>query len=203
MQTRLLITIIILAAVLAPAQAGSIYAKRDQTAVKPIYADDKANQIGDVLTIVILEDSKIDNQVDRDLSKNTERSLSIRNEDIFIDKFQPIPNVGISTSGEKSHESEADYTDERTFEDQITVVVEDIHPNGNLVVIGTRTRDVSGDKQTIQISGIVRPRDIAFDNTVPSSKVANLTLVNLTDGPSKDFNNPGWLASLIDKIWPF
>lgn len=203
MLIRLLITIAVLMGVFAPARAGSIYAKRDQATVKAIYADDKANQIGDVLTILILEDSKIDSEVERDLSKNTSRSISVDSEDIFINKFKPIPDFGVGTSSEKSHESESDYTDERTFEDRITVVVEDVHPNGNLVVIGTRTRDVSGDKQTIQISGIVRPRDIAFDNTVPSSKVANLTLVNLTDGPSKDFNNPGWLAKILDKIWPF
>lgn len=203
MMRQVLFYMILAAAAVGTARGGSIYAKREYTIVKPTYADDKANQIGDVLTILIDEETKIDNQVDREMSKDTSHSISLDSHDIFVNDFKPIPDIGVSASSDKSHTSNADYTDERTFEDRITVVVEDIHPNGNLVVIGMRTRDVAGDKQIIQVSGIVRPRDIAYDNTVSSSRVANFTLKNITEGPSKNYNNPGWLAGILDFLWPF
>ena len=71
------------------------------------------------------------------------------------------------------------------------------------MIIGTRTRDISGDKQTIQVSGVVRPSDISYDNTVRSEQIADFSLVALSEGPTKSYNNPGWLGKFLDFIWPF
>ena len=182
---------------------GSIWAKRGKNS-KAIYSDDKANQIGDVLTIIINEDHKIDNKIKRQSEKTTSRGLSLSGDAIKVEHIIPeIPSIGVNTSSSKTLDGKADYKDERTIEDKITVVVEDIHPNGNLVVIGTRSRDVSGDKQIMQVSGIVRPSDISYDNTVRSDQVANFNLVFISDGVSGNYNNPGWLGKILDVLWPF
>ncbi|MEJ5259293.1 MAG: flagellar basal body L-ring protein FlgH [Anaerohalosphaeraceae bacterium] len=186
-----------------PVQAGSIWAKRAANA-KPLYADDKANQIGDVLTIVISESHKVDNKVKQDLSRSSERSFEVGGDDISIGHVLPsVSKVKVDLDSKKSLSGKSDYKDERKIEDRITVVVMDIHPNGNLVVMGTRTREVNGDMQTIQVSGIVRPRDIRFDNTVRSEQVANFQMVAVNEGVTKDFTKPGWLGKFLDKIWPF
>jgi len=57
--------------------------------------------------------------------------------------------------------------------------------------------DISGDKQTIQVSGIVRPSDISYNNTIRSEQVANFQLVSDSNGPSKDYNTPGWLSKFM------
>ncbi len=186
-----------------PVQAGSIWAKRASNA-KPLYADDKANQIGDVLTIVISESHKVDNKVKQDLSRSSERSFEVGGDDISIGHVLPsVSKVKADLDSKKSLSGKSDYKDERKIEDRVTVVVMDIHPNGNLVVMGTRTREVNGDMQTIQVSGIVRPRDIRFDNTVRSEQVANFQMVAVNEGVTKDFTKPGWLGKFLDKIWPF
>lgn len=184
-------------------QASSIWARRASTS-KAVYADDKANQIGDLLTIIISEDHKVDNKVKRDASRNSNRQLTIGAKDISVEHVLPtVPEVNIDLQSGKSLQGKSDYKDERSIEDSITVVVVDIHPNGNLVVIGTRSRDINADKQTIQVSGIVRPSDIAFGNLVPSERVANFQIVALSEGVTDDFNKPGWLGRVLDKIWPF
>jgi flagellar L-ring protein FlgH len=71
------------------------------------------------------------------------------------------------------------------------------------VVVGTRMRDISGDKQTIQVSGIVRPSDISYDNTIRSEQVANFQLVSTSDGPTKDYTTPGWFSKFLGWMWPF
>ncbi len=185
------------------APAASIWARRTQTS-KPLYADDKANQIGDLLTIVISEDHKVDNKVKRDLSRDSSRKLGVGANDISIEHVMPkVPEVNVDLQSSKSLQGKSDYKDERSIEDSITVVVMDIHPNGNLVVIGTRSRDVNKDKQIIQVSGIVRPSDIQFGNLVRSERVANFQLVAVSEGVTDDYNKPGWLGGLLDKIWPF
>jgi flagellar L-ring protein precursor FlgH len=99
--------------------------------------------------------------------------------------------------------SKADYKDERKFTDNITVVVVDILPNNNLVVMGNRQRNIAGDIQTIEISGIVRPSDIEFDNTVKSEQVADFRLLTKNEGVADPYTKPGWLGAIFDLIWPF
>lgn len=179
--------------------AGSIWAKRSKD-MKVVYADDVARQIGDVLTIKITEDSKVDNKAKRDLQKETDRSTTFNGE---LGKFADLGDMGVSASSDNELKSKADFKDERSFVDSITVVVVDILPNHNLVVMGTRTRDIAGDIQIVEVSGIVRPSDVAFDNTVKSEMVADFRIVSKNRGISAPFNRPGWLGRIFDVIWPF
>lgn len=183
----------------ACSQAGSIWAKRDKN-MKAIYADDVARQIGDVLTIKISEDSKVDNKAKRDLQKETDRSTVF---DGKLGNFADLGEFGMAAESDNELKSKADYKDERKYEDSITVVVMDILPNRNLIVMGTRNRDIGGDIQTIEVSGIVRPSDIAFDNTVKSEQVADFRIVSKNGGVSAPYTRPGWLVRILDILWPF
>ena len=82
-------------------------------------------------------------------------------------------------------------------------MVIDILPNRNLVVSGTRNRTISGDTQVLEVSGIIRPSDIAFDNTIKSQQVANFRLLSKNDGISDPYTKPGWFGRVLDKVWPF
>ena len=68
---------------------------------------------------------------------------------------------------------------------------------------GTRNRDIAGDIQMIDVSGIVRPSDIAFDNTVKSQQVANFQILSRNGGVSAPYTEPGWLGRIFDNLWPF
>jgi len=186
--------------------AGSIWAKRDRN-MRDLYADDVARQIGDILTIKISEDSKVDNKAKRDLKRETDRSSTFGGElGITTPNHNLLPRIpGFTMQAESTNElkSKADYKDERRFVDRITVVVIDILPNRNLVVMGTRHRNIAGDTQTIEVSGIVRPSDIAFDNTIKSEQVADFCIVVRHGGVSAPYTMPGWLGRIFDILWPF
>ena len=183
----------------ASSHAGSIWAKRSKNA-KAVYADDVARQIGDVLTIKITENSKVDNKAKRDLQKETDRSTVFNGE---LGKFADLGDFGMTATSDNELKSKADYKDERTFEDRITAVVIDILPNRNLVVMGSRSRNIAGDIQTIEVSGIVRPSDIAFDNTVKSEQIADFNLLSKNGGVSAPYTKPGWFGAILDAVWPF
>ncbi len=168
--------------------------------MKAIYADDVARQIGDVLTITITENSTVDNKAKRDMKKETDRSTIFNGE---LGNFADLGEFGMSAESDNELKSKADYKDERKFVDNITVVVIDILPNRNLVVLGTRNRDISGDTQTIEVSGIVRPSDISFDNKVKSERVADFRIVSKNGGVSAPYTKPGWLGGILNIIWPF
>lgn len=180
-------------------QAGSIWAKRSED-VRAMYADDTARQIGDILTIIITEKSKVDNKAKRDLKKDTSRSIIFNGE---VGGFVDLGEFGLSAESSNELKGKADFKDERSFIDFMTVVVVDVLPNGNLVVMGNRTRNIAGDKQSIEASGIVRPSDITFNNTVRSEQVADFHIVSRNAGVAEPYNRPGWLGRIFDILWPF
>ena len=183
-------------------QAGSIWAKRGKD-MKEIYADDVAHQIGDILTVKITENSKVDNKAKRDMKNETDRSTAFDGK-LGIDHILPsMPGITMDATSSNEMKSKADFKDERKFVDQVTVVVVDILPNRNLVVIGTRSRNIAGDIQSIEVSGIVRPSDIAFDNTVKSEQMADFRILTKNSGVSAPYTKPGWLGRIFDVIWPF
>jgi flagellar L-ring protein precursor FlgH len=195
-----IIAVVVLGAGMA--QAGSIWAKRDKN-LKSVYTDDVARSIGDVLTVKITEDSKVDNKAKRDLKKETKRTSDFDGE-LNIGKMLPeMPGFTMDAKTNNELGGKADYKDERSFIDRVSVVVVDVLPNSNLVVMGSRDRNIAGDIQTIEVSGIVRPSDIAFDNTVKSEQVANFRIVTKNGGVSAPYTRPGWLGAIFDFLWPF
>jgi flagellar L-ring protein FlgH len=186
--------------------ADSIWAKRAKTMKQP-YADDTARQIGDVLTIKITESSTVDNKQNRDLKKSTNRSAAFNGvTDIAVGEVEllpRIPSINLNANSNMQLNGKADHKDERKFEDSITVVVIDVLPNKNLVVRGTRDRDIAADTQSIEVTGIVRPSDIAFDNSVKSERVADFRIVNKNGGVAEPYSKPGWFDSIVNIVWPF
>jgi len=146
----LVLTVFVLCLALptADAQAGSIWAKRGKN-MRALYADDVAHEIGDILTIKITEDSKVDNKAKRDLKKDTDRSTTFNGD---VGGFADLGEFGLTAKSGNKLNSTADYKDERSFEDLITVVVIDVLPNRNLVIMGTRSRSIAGDIQSIEVS---------------------------------------------------
>lgn len=185
-------------------QADSIWAKKEKKQ-KNLYADDKARGIGDVLTIFISEESTIDNKATRTLSKTTKRDANFDGQIGIEHIITDVPAVKFGTGSQYTNtlDGKADYKDEREFTDSISVVVVDVMPNKNLVVYGTRERNIAGDIQLIEVSGIVRPNDIAFGNTVFSEQVANFSIVSENKGISAPYTKPNWLGRILDVIWPF
>ncbi len=62
---------------------------------------------------------------------------------------------------------------------------------------------VNREKQLLLLRGVIRPDDIAGDNTILSSYVANAEMIYTGDGVVNDKQGQGWLVQLLDWVWPF
>jgi flagellar L-ring protein precursor FlgH len=112
-------------------------------------------------------------------------------------------DLNLNGSSNRTLAGQAQLTSVRTYTDLITVSIIDILPNGNLVVEGHRTRFLAGEERTLRVTGIVRPTDIASQNTVQSQFVANFQISYVGKGPDTDFNRYGWFGRAMNFIWPF
>jgi len=205
MKTKIIVIAVLLTAV-SQLHAGSIWAKRNSNLRHP-YTDEIARKVGDILTIKIAENPVITNQVDTKMSNTNNNSASFDgNLGIVTDghNFLPrMPGVDLTTTSTRDLTGNATFNDTRNITDEIAVVVEDVLPNGNLVVVGRRFREMAGDIQEIRVNGIVRPTDISFENIVSSAKVADFQMVFTNKGPSSTYNKTGWLSNIFNIVWPF
>ena len=192
------------------ALGGSIWANGNRaTRMQP--SDDVARDVGDIITIVINEKSVMANKINRNDEKSTNRSVKLASGTIDLGDMTggigknvlDLPAASFSSQTNAKIQGKADYGSNRSMKDMITVMVEDVLPNGNMVIIGKRVREVAGDRQVIEVSGIIRPSDISFDNTVDSDRVANFNIVHKTSGTDTAYATPGWLTRVINVINPF
>jgi flagellar L-ring protein precursor FlgH len=55
----------------------------------------------------------------------------------------------------------------------------------------------------IILSGVIRPRDINDDNVILSTFVSDAKIAYSGSGIVNDRQRPGWLANLLNSVWPF
>ncbi len=185
--------------------ADSLWKKRDPKATY-LVQDSKARNVGDLLTVVINEQSEVDNSEDKDMSKKSDMSATgtfSASAGGGLQNKESSANGLISGSSARNFKGSASYKDSREYTDNITVTVVDVLPNGNLVISGRRSMMIAGEARTLALSGVVRPIDLGPDNKVNSKYVADLRTVYEGDGPSRRFVRQGWFSKAANKLWPF
>ena len=85
----------------------------------------------------------------------------------------------------------------------ITAKVVEVQPNGNLVIESRKEITLNKETQILVLRGIIRPDDVASDNTIPSTRVADAKLFLVGKGVISENQSPGWFARVLDVIWPF
>jgi flagellar L-ring protein precursor FlgH len=86
----------------------------------------------------------------------------------------------------------------------ITVSVADVLPNGVLAVRGEKWLQLSRGAEYIRISGLVRLDDISSQNTVDSTRIADVRIAYSETGELANANRASWLSKFfVSDIWPF
>jgi flagellar L-ring protein precursor FlgH len=76
-------------------------------------------------------------------------------------------------------------------------------PGRVMQVEGARRIRVNNETQILVVRGLVRQRDIAADNTVSSTALAEAQIEVYGEGVLADKQRPGWMTRVLDNIWPF
>lgn len=155
---------------------------------RSLTSDRRAYQIGDVLTVLIVENSSASATAgtNTDKSNNVGIKFSIpnRQEESALSLQEEFDGRGkIARSGKLLA--------------QISVTVKDINPNGDLLISGDQLIEINDEKQSINIKGKVRPIDIDARNSVLSTRIADAQIKYVGDGVLADSQHKGWLSKII------
>jgi flagellar L-ring protein precursor FlgH len=185
----------------APAKGESLWPSNG-AAPRSMFADRKAASKGDILTIVVAESAVAQSSQ----SKKSTRDSTLQD---AITRFI-YPGLGthkgqlpgITAAGSASYSGGGDVSNSQSLSSRAAVLVTDVLPNGNLVIEGVRVVTFSGETQYVVLRGIVRPDDIARDNSVVSTNIADARVEFHAEGTLTDAQKRGWLAKVYEKLRP-
>lgn len=189
----------------ATAWADSIWQRADPNQAF-YFNDTKARAVGDLITIVISENTNVDQRDDRSMNKATSASEAfslVGSSSGGLGAQASSAALDAKNASDRSFKGAASYRSEREFVDRVTVTVMDVLPNGNLVVSGKRRVWIAGEEVTLVLSGVARGIDIGPDNMLQSKYVSELRLHYETNGASRAFTRQGRLGRLTNVLWPF
>lgn len=169
-------------ATLALSLAPSI-ARAQQPGWSALASDRTAVEVGDSLTVVIVEASSAAATAQSGSQRDTRLSGSI-SAGGQIDQSGALGlQGGFDGRGQLSRSGR--------LVGQIGVTVQEVLPNGDLRVAGAQTIEIDGERTAIRVDGRVRPADIAGNNTVLSSRLADARIVYDGDGTLSRSGRPG------------
>jgi flagellar L-ring protein precursor FlgH len=180
-----------------PRTDGAIYQAGQEMA---LFADLKARRVGDVLTIVLNEATAASKNAATTTSKTsavTDTGPTIFGKSITT---HGVPILDTTMSGSHTFDGEGTASQGNSFVGSLTVTVTEVQSNGNLVVVGDKTLKLNQGDEFIHISGVVRPADVATNNTVTSDKIAEAHISYSGKGVIANANRMGWLTRFFNSV---
>ncbi len=175
----------------APAPlAGAIYAQGTEVS---LWNNVTARNVGDTLTVTLAESTEAEKNATTSTNKATDAALTgptILGRPITMNGT-PILEGSIGNSSTFAGTGAA--TQSNKLDGYITVTVAKRLSNGNLVVLGQKWIAINSGREFVRLQGVVRPSDIAPDNTVVSWRVADAYISYGGQGTVANAAKPGWL----------
>lgn len=159
-----------------------------------VFADRKARQVGDILTIVISESTSLSATKASSNSKSGNVSLSAG---VGIFDFLKAA----SASGSDSFKANGAATSKNTTTGNVTVTVVDVQPNGNMTVEGTQSIWQNRNEHKITFRGVCRQDDVSANNTIMSTKIADATVKFDGKGPLNSKQRQGILTQVFNFLF--
>lgn len=174
---------------LAAAQPAAAPTLFDPATYQGLVSDHKARKVGDALTVLVQESATASSSVDSNATRNAD--VALRGQ--AIGQKQRGLDIGVGANNDGGGQT----VRSGRVAAQITVTVQAVEPNGELLVAGQQTVDLNGEKQVISVAGRVRPKDVLDNNAVLSSRLADARISYNGEGYIAEKSRPGVLSRVL------
>jgi flagellar L-ring protein precursor FlgH len=184
----------------APIATGAIYVGRQSDSW---FGKGRNFQVGDVITVLLNESTQAARSQVGSVTRNSTNDMLSPGLPVLGNKLGGImkgvdfSKTDISNKGTGTADQTASLTG------SVAVSVVEVMPNGNLVLRGEKQLALTEGSEVIQVAGIIRPDDVAPNNTVQSRRLANAQIAYRGSGDLANATRAGWGTSTLLKLWPF
>lgn len=187
---------------------GSLY---DANRTEFLYDDNRASRVGDIVLVKVAESAstsiKSETTADKENTINTGVTAAPTTGLIgalpLVDQLGGKVGTNIQTSQSSEFSGNGETKQESAFEATVATRIVRRLPGNLLQVEGARRIRVNAETQFLVVRGLIRQRDIASDNSVPSTSLAEAQIEIYGQGVLADKQRPGWLSRILDNIYPF
>ena len=163
-----------------------------------LFTDIKAHKVGDILTVLIYEQSRASTKVESKTEKSTKASVS---GGPGIGSLNFIPLIGADGENSNSFDGKGESIRDGSLRAKMSVTVLDVRASGDLIIEGSRTIGISNDRETLTLTGVVRQKDITPDNTIDSYLIADAEISYTGKGNSNTASRPGFVTRFFNWIF--
>ena len=160
-------------------------------------------QVGDVITVLLNESTQAARTQNGSITRDSSNTLipeGLKTYGAGLGGFMKGINM---TSGSVSNKGTGAADQQASLIGSVAVAVVEVMPNGNLVLRGEKQLALTEGSEIIQVAGIIRPDDVAPNNTVQSRRLANAQISYRGTGDLANATKAGWGTSALLKLWPF
>jgi len=163
-----------------------------------LFSDVKAHKVGDILTVLVFEDSRATQSVETKTDKSTSASTS---GGPGIGPLDFIPLFGVDADNSSSFNGKGENSRKGQLRARMSVTVVEVRTNGDLVIQGSRAIGINGDRETLTLNGVVRQRDVTPGNTIDSYLIADAEIAYSGKGAGNTASRPGFFTRFLN--WLF
>ncbi len=180
-----------------------------QTGSRAFFRDQRAGRVGDILTVVIQIDEKAQLANETKRSRDNTEAAGITNLLGFENKIKDYfpntvdPTSLVKTGSTLSNDGKGSIDRSEKINLRVAATITQVLPNGNFVVAGRQQVAVNQDMRELQVTGVVRPEDIASDNTVNYDQIAEARIAYGGRGTLNDVQQPRYGTQILDIVMPF
>lgn len=162
-------------------------------------SDSRAFRVGDVVTVTLQETTQASKKAGTTFNKGA--STAIGSASLLGKSF---PKTAVDLNADRSFSGASTSTQQNALTGAITVIVQEVLPNGLLRVAGEKSLTLNQGEEFVRLRGFLRAADIDADNQVSSLRIANARIAYSAQGTLADANSPGWLSRFFVGPWmPF
>jgi flagellar L-ring protein FlgH len=167
-------------------------------------------EVHDQITVIIDESSTAESKQSLDTQKDYDLSAAVAEFPDLMELLElrleegdrsNLASLGIESSQDFQGEGKAKRSDR--FVARITAEIIDVKPNGTLVLEARKSISQGRESKTIVLSGTCRQEDVTDANTVSSSQLANLNVVQTTEGEVDRASKKGLIPRVLEAIFNF
>ena len=182
---------------LPPVATGAIYNGQQS---ERFFGRGRSFQIGDVITVLLNESTQAARTQNGTVSRTSSNDIPT-SAPTFLTGLIKGGTASVGSNIKNEGAGKADQTASLTG--SIAVSVIEVMSNGNLVLRGEKQLALTEGSEVIQVAGIIRPEDVAPNNTVQSRRLANAQISYRGTGDLANATRAGWGTSAVLKLWPF
>ena len=187
-------------------RGSSLYSPYTEVA---LFEDVKGYRRGDIINVLLAERTSAQKSSGTNVSKSNE--ATIENPTLGGEQRDTLGsfrgydwNFGFGLSSEQAFTGASGSNQSNTVSGSIAVTVVEELPRGNLLVQGEKWISLNEGHEFIRVRGIIRRSDIAQNNTVLSTQIADARIAYGGSGVTKDANRMGWLSRFFNSaVQPF